>query len=217
MDKLPPCPFCGSEAIIVDEWLCTCGFKYCDMNASLMSIAAWNTRHTPEGCAELYVGDGKFAYCDWADFDLVKGYWWRQSTRRGSTVYAQAHSTHSKADRKRITMHGLIMGPPQGMVVDHINGDGLDNRRSNLRIVTVQQNSFNQPSRKGSSKFKGVCFDKETSKWRATIRVGGKKVSLGRHESEEDAAHAYNTAAKEHFGEHAWLNDLAAAPKWGGE
>lgn len=169
----------------------------------------------PEGCpphAEIYVGDDMFVWCDWKDFDLVKKYNWNLTTRnRSGCLYAQSWDCHNTSERKRITMHGLIMPAPDGQFVDHINGNGLDNRRENLRLVTHQQNSFNQKHHGGSSKFKGVSIDRSSGSWRAYITVDGKRKHLGRHGTELDAAKAYDMAAKEFFGEYAKLN-LESAP-----
>ena len=164
----------------------------------------------PEGWrdhAEIYVGDGLFAICEWGDFDLVKGYKWNLSSKiKSGCNYAQAWDSHKTSERRQIRMHSLIMQTPVGMYVDHINGDGLDNRRSNLRVVTHQQNTFNQSQHGGTSGFKGVCFDSETGLWRAYIQANKKRLSLGRHGTEIEAAKAYDTAAKEYFGEYAKLN-----------
>ena len=107
-------------------------------------------------------------------------------------------------------MHRLIMG---GAFVDHIDGNGLNNRRSNLRPVTVQQNAWNQRGHGGSSAYKGVSFDRETGLWRAYYTKDRKRIFLGRYPTEEEAALSYNAAAKSAFGEYAKLNVLAAAPK----
>jgi len=101
-------------------------------------------------------------------------------------------------------MHRLIMGNPQGMEVDHINGNGLDNRRCNLRVVTTSQNQANQHARRGRSSFKGVF--KQRSRWRARIHVQQKGINLGSFLTEEEAARAYDAAALHYFGEHACLN-----------
>jgi hypothetical protein len=159
--------------------------------------------------AEVYVGNGSFAICDWADWETVKAYNWCLTSRNKSgCIYAQAWSTHDTENRSRVTMHGLVMRPEIGMVVDHIDGNGLDNRRRNLRIATPQQNAFNQKHHGGSSLFKGVSFDSESGLWRAYIRVNGVRKYLGRHGAELDAAKAYNMAAKEHFGEYAKPNNV---------
>lgn len=167
---------------------------------------------TPEGCAMLYVGSGMFAKCDWEDWPRVMGYWWRLSTERGSTRYAQAHDSHDTLKRKRVAMHRLILSARDGDVVDHINGDGLDNRRSNLRIVTIQQNAFNQKHHGGSSRHKGVSYRADSGTWRAYITKDGKRRYLGTFASEDDAARAYNNEAERLFGEHAKLNAAAPSP-----
>jgi hypothetical protein len=91
-------------------------------------------------------------------------------------------------------------------VYDHVDRDKLNNQLSNLRICTRQQNCCNSGSRKGSSKYKGVT--RHHNKWQARIRVFNKCISLGHFKIEEEAAKAYNKAAKLHFGEFAYLNVL---------
>jgi len=88
--------------------------------------------------------------------------------------------------------------------VDHINGDGLDNRRCNLRLATPSQNARNRKLRADSTTgYKGVYQEKKRLKWRATIRVNGKRRTLGRFNAPEDAYRAYCQAATEAFGEYA--------------
>jgi hypothetical protein len=95
----------------------------------------------------------------------------------------------------------------QDVFVDHINGNGLDNRKSNLRICTHQQNCENSRKRKKSfSKYKGVYWSKNAKKWVAQITIDGKSKHLGYFELEEDAAAAYDKAAVKYFGEFACLN-----------
>ena len=97
--------------------------------------------------------------------------------------------------------------------VDHINHDGLDNRRCNLRLATPAQNQQHSRKRAGtSSRHKGVSFHKGTGRWQAYIRVGGKRLSLGYYESERDATRAYNAEAALRFGDYAVLNDLRGKP-----
>lgn len=94
---------------------------------------------------------------------------------------------------------------PKGMVVDHINGDGLDNRRANLRIVSSQQNNQNRAKMRGtSSQYKGVSRTRE--RWLAYLYVNYKQVRLGTFEDEADAARAYDAAARQQFGSCAALN-----------
>ena len=109
---------------------------------------------------------------------------------------------------RKVGIHRLILGvdDPEWFV-DHINGDTLDNRRSNLRLVSKRQSTFNTRSRLGSSsRFKGVSFDSRLKRWMTQIQVNGETLYLGRYQSEQDAARAYDAAAREHFGEYAYLN-----------
>lgn len=112
-----------------------------------------------------------------------------------------------------ISMHVQIMCSVGGLAVDHINGNGLDNRRKNLRLVTGTQNQQNQkPNRCGcSSQYKGVCWNKARRKWQATIKVDKKLRHLGCFERETDAALAYNAAATKYFGKYARLNVIETA------
>lgn len=113
---------------------------------------------------------------------------------------------------RRLEMHRLILDlPPYHEAkfdVDHINGNGLDNRRENLRITTRAQNLANTAARVGTSSFKGVCLDKRTGRWKGQITVDGKNRSLGQYDTEEEAAAVYNAAALEAWGEYARLNDV---------
>lgn len=111
-------------------------------------------------------------------------------------------------------MHRAIIDAPNGMVVDHINGDSLDNRRSNLRLATSQENNRNAKKAAGkmrvmSSQYKGLSRVKDglrSKKWRAMLAIDRKRIHLGHFNTEEEAARAYDAAAKEHFGEFARLN-----------
>lgn len=139
---------------------------------------------------------GKFALIDDEDFDLVSKFKWHVS---GCKNYAI-----SGRREKLIRMHNLIFGK---MKVDHINGDGLDNRRENLRKCTNSQNMANSKKRIGtSSKYKGVCWCKRENKWSAYIYTNKKRKSLGYFKNQKDAAKAYDKKAVELFGSFARLN-----------
>jgi AP2 domain/HNH endonuclease len=152
--------------------------------------------------------DWRAIACDWA---------WRsqRSSVRGSngqklqSAYVVGHPLDDKHGLD-LEMHRLILGLPQyrelKIDVDHINGDGLDNRRANLRIATRAQNLANSGSRQGSSQYKGVSFCRQTGRWKAQITIGGQNHNLGRYSTEEEAAAVYNAAALEAWGEHAHLN-----------
>jgi hypothetical protein len=152
------------------------------------------------------IGD-TFAILDAADLPKLAGYTWRLEKGR-NTQYAVAR--HGK--NLRTSMHRLIMGAASDRLIDHRNGDGLDNRRSNLREATHQQNTFNRaPMRGGKSKFKGLWWDQAKLRWRAAVRLDGKKHVVGSFLSEEEAARAYDAKAVELFGPFARLNFPVAA------
>lgn len=114
-------------------------------------------------------------------------------------------------DGKRLLAHRVIMAMQLGRwptsSVDHVNGSRTDNRLSNLRLATRQQQNRNTSSSKGaSSGYLGVSFRKERGVWRANIFVNGKQTFLGTFTNEEDAAKAYDKAAREHFGDFARCN-----------
>lgn len=112
-----------------------------------------------------------------------------------------------KGDTRNVwLLHRDIMGNPKGYVVDHINGDKLDNRKYNLRICTIAENVRNSESRSGTSRYKGVHWDSSRNKWLASLKYQRENKFLGRFDSEEQAAIAYDNAAKLYFGEFARLN-----------
>ena len=105
-------------------------------------------------------------------------------------------------------LHRLIMNPSDGMVVDHINRNRVDNRKSNLRICTNQQNSVNvNVSRNNTSGTTGVNYDKRSSKWQAYININGERKHLGYYDSKEDAIAARRQAEIDYFGEFAPNNN----------
>lgn len=104
--------------------------------------------------------------------------------------------------KKIVKLHRVITNPTKGFEVDHINGNGLDNRRENLRIVTHHQNCMNtKRQRNNTSGFKGITWDKQMKKWRARISVNRKPVLLGLFKNKFEAALVYEQAATRYFGE----------------
>lgn len=166
---------------------------------------------------EIDLGNGSVALIDDCDFDavhkveLARGLFWQDSIasigwrtkRRNHTSYAVA----TLAKQIELRLHRVVMDAKNGDVIDHINGNGLDCRRENLRFVTNAQNNYNRRKSSGSSsKYKGVC--RFNGKYVAHIRCDGKKIHLGTFEDEETAASAYNDAAIRLFGEFASLNQV---------
>lgn len=104
-------------------------------------------------------------------------------------------------------MHREILQPGPGFEVDHVNGDGLDNRRANLReCVRTQNNANHGLGRLNASGFKGVSWDAANRRWRTSISAAGVTRNLGRYDRPEDAARAYDRAAVATFGDFARLN-----------
>lgn len=149
-------------------------------------------------------GDQHVVLYDEQDHDLIASHTWCVYKSGASrTLYcATSERVRSGAGGTRLVlMHRLIL--PGVESVDHANGDGLDNRRSNLRAATQSQQNANRAPSPHTSRFKGVCWDKSRGLWRATIKDGG---YIGRFKTEEEAARAYDARAIEMHGEFAYLN-----------
>jgi hypothetical protein len=142
---------------------------------------------------------GKFAIVDAADFVWLSRFKWHCVINN-----KRAYAYHS-FDDKNMGMHRVIMNPPPGLVVDHIDGNGLNNTRANLRICTSAQNICNCKGRSKTSKYKGVSWSKR-NKWASVISLNLKRIHIGYFDDEIEAAKAYDKKAKELFGEFAYLN-----------
>lgn len=173
----------------------------------------FGSNHKAKRTAKAYIADGVgyipmacglFALVDQEDFDDVNRFLWT-AEGRGRHLYA-CRRIQRNYKQHLVKMHNYIMNPPEGMVVDHKNRNSLDNRKSNLRVCTPQQNQWNTV--KQSRMSKGFFFDKARGKYRATIRVNGIYQNLGEFTSALDASKAYNEKAVELCGEFAWLNPV---------
>lgn len=151
---------------------------------------------------------GHAAIVDDADYPALQVYSWCYK-RCGASQYA-ARGTKNNGLQETILMHRMILNAPDGIEVDHINGDGLDNRRYNLRLVSSSQNHFNQrkQQRQTSSQYKGVYWHQRDKVWMARIQAFGSDYYIGSFSSEREAALAYNNAAIKYHGEYANLNKI---------
>ena len=150
---------------------------------------------------------GKFAVVDDEDFERLSKFRW-SAVNMGGRWYAYRYMKNGEPNPRRgVPMHREIISTDK-MDVDHIDGDGLNNSRANLRPASRAENLWNARKTRGKSRFKGVHFHSQNKKWRATIMANGKKHELGCHGTEEDAALAYNKAAAELFGNFARLNQV---------
>lgn len=134
------------------------------------------------------------------DYEKISRYSW--SIYGAGKPYFAAYSHVENGKNIKIILHRIILGKSNGMIIDHINGNTLDNRKCNLRFCTKTENSRNR-KRNLKSKYKGICFHESTGKWEARIKVNKKSIYLGIYNSPEDAHIAYCKAAKKYHGDFA--------------
>jgi hypothetical protein len=157
----------------------------------------------------ICLGDGLFTIVDPDIYYAIGRFKWSACGRNDDSLYVARILKKTEFGRiKYAYLHREIMNPPKGLLVDHRNGDSLDNRRANLRLATHSQNIHNRRKikTKTASIYIGVFFDKRMDKWGAKIRFQNKRIYLGSFKSEIDAAKAYDAAAKKHHGDFARLN-----------
>ncbi len=142
----------------------------------------------------------KFAMVDAEDYERVNRYKWCVSGK-GNTLYA-----YRKDHGRNVYLHQFLMKPRKGKVVDHIDHNGLNDRKGNLRVCNKHQNMLNRRPAVRSSQYKGVRRCRWNGKWYATLRHNGATIRLGPFDHEIDAAQAYDRKAYEFFGEYAYLN-----------
>ena len=151
---------------------------------------------------EINLTQGQVALVDNEDFETLNRHQWF-AAKKGKTFYA---TRNIKVDGKRKTalMHWYVIG---GKNIDHVDRNGLNNQKANLRFCNNQENQRNSRKRiNTSSKFKGVSFYKPRENWVARIGLNGKVINLGYFATEIEAAKVYNSAAIKHYGEFANLN-----------
>ena len=165
-----------------------------------------------DGAVHIPLGDGKEALIDSCDQELASKFLWRlqKHSRMETKFYAEAaipedvrHLVNS--NKKRTSLHRVILNPPDGLQVDHANGDGLDCRRRNIRIATISQNTSNRRY-VNKTGYRGVTKPKRGRGYVAQCQHDGKNHNLGYFQTAEEAALVYNQYALETFGEFAILN-----------
>lgn len=169
----------------------------------------------PEGSRIIHLTQGQVAIVDAEDYEFLMQWTWftnKKPDRTDSQGRPYAHACtviHVEGKPRKIAMHRLLMGLAHGdkRVVDHINGNPLDDRRCNLQVVSNQDNiRKSKMSKANSSGYRGVSWYKVRGLWEVRIRVNEKNLYLGRYECIEDAALAYNEAALLYYGDFAVLN-----------
>lgn len=162
--------------------------------------------------SEIIMPTGERILIDTTDLDLVKKHKWSikvRSRRRGrDLIYAGTWNGNS-ANPRTVLLHRLLLNAPKGTEVDHRDGNTLDCRRSNLRLATPTQNRVNSgPTAQHRSGYRGVRYDKRSGQWIAQMNVDKRSKQIGRFDTKEAAAEAYNRAAREYHGEFAYQNPV---------
>ncbi len=165
-------------------------------------LLRYRIKHYGFAFRRIKLTNGRFAIVDPDDYQKLSQYNWQLLEGESGKCYAACLD-----NRKIVYMHRMIMSAPKGKIVDHRNGEGLDNTKRNLRFATSSQNNINAKRIKnGSSRYRGVSRNKKINKWQAAIGYDCKSLLIGYFDNEEDAARAYDNAAKKYHGEFAVLN-----------
>lgn len=154
---------------------------------------------------EIHLTKGKIAIVSDEDYEVLSRLKWK-ARWHGNSWYAYRKERRN-GHKHDISMHRKILNAPPGVLVDHKDGDGLNNQRDNLRICNSLQNAWNSCKRcTNKSGYKGVTWHTQRQKWQARIRANGPQMHLGLFESALAAARAYDVAALKYHGEFARLN-----------
>ena len=166
---------------------------------------------------EIPLTRGYVSLVDDEDFAALSAYKWHAKVHRNGKIYAIRNTPKPRGEQPAtLKMHRVILGVVDGVLVDHENGDGLDNRRENLRAATSSQNQANRRVTSNQHGYKGVAFIGYTQNkgkrwtrrkpWKASIAVEERLISLGYYLSPEEAADAYDRGAVKYFGQFAATN-----------
>jgi hypothetical protein len=153
---------------------------------------------------ELILNKGFVALVDDEDYEYLSQFKWNVN----GGGYAEAWTPMINGKRRRIKMHREIIKASNGLIVDHINHNCLDNRKENLRLCSHAESMMNRrkPNKSLTSQFKGVSFNTQMGKWKARIKANKRDIHLGYFDDEVEAAKAYNKACIELHGEYACVN-----------
>ena len=168
-----------------------------------------NEDHDTEGTKQILLGDGQIALVDAADYARLGRWKWglqkyQVKNRDGETITKYYANRTDPATKNLVGMHRQIMDlPPTPLEVHHLNGNGLDNRRSNLRVVTreMHQRDHTGSGGHGASRFRGVTWDEQRGLWKAHTRIRKVHYNLGYHPTEEAAARAVERKFQQMFGD----------------
>lgn len=153
---------------------------------------------------EVQLTRGQVTIVDNEDYARVIQYKWYACYSKNGNYYAYRYNPATYGVQ---SITAFLLQTTRGTLVDHANGNTLDNRRTNIRVATIAQNNYNQSKREGmSSQYKGVSWDSRRGRWVAKITREYKSKFLGYYHNEWEAAKAYDVAAVEYFGEFARLN-----------
>lgn len=152
----------------------------------------------------IQLTQNKYTIVDDENYEELSKYRWYLNTFGYVRRWRPTIERQAKPGSREIFLHRHLIDVPKGYVIDHINGDKLDNRRCNLRVCTPHQNRMNRQSQKNNtSGYKGVFWNKQRNKWSAKINFNHKQIYTGYFDNKEDAAKAYERAARKYFGEFA--------------
>lgn len=155
---------------------------------------------------ELTTSNGIKFLVDDSDAELISGCTWGAYRRKDGKCYVQRYAWINGRQTTEL-LHRVLLNPGKGVMIDHVNHDTLDNRRSNLRICNNRQNQWNQKKHRDSkSKYRGICWHRDYEMWMARISGPNGRITIGFFEDEIEAARAYDSFATSLYGEFAHLN-----------